>query len=115
MRRTLTLIFSILAGMWIGWAMFFGAAGSYFTHNPEALIDEKALHAKLESSEYGAVARERREEVARIHAASDRKRCEAARTRFRIAWDKAVESNTTEQRAEALERLESHIEEDCQN
>lgn len=115
MRRLLTGVISILAGLWLGWAMFFGAAGSYFSHNPEALLNEQAVQAHLDKSEYGALAKERRAEVVRIHAESDAQRCEAARTRFRNAWNKAVESNATEQRAESLERLESYIEQDCQS
>ncbi len=101
MGKALAGIGSILAGVWIGWVMFFGSAGTYFANNPEKLIA-----ANGQVSELMEKAEQQRDEA-------KAKICDSARERFQRAWDKAVESDRFEQREEILAEMEREVERRC--
>ena len=113
MRKTIMGLLSIAAGMWIGWVMFFGAAGTYVTHNPEGLVDEKAIQAQIEAGDYGEFMQHQYVETKRIGEKADALKCEQSRSRYSVAWDKSVENGTLDRDADRLARLKAREQAYC--
>ncbi|MCB2084027.1 MAG: hypothetical protein H6919_05940 [Sphingomonadaceae bacterium] len=89
--RAIKIIGGVFAGLWLLTVLLIGAGGAWVTNNTDELAESFIEASGID------------EQIAK----ADAERCRAAEEAFNQAWNRAVDTNTLEGRADELDRAQS--------